>query len=1030
MAVTTAVAPLARLLLTIGFTVVLAVGCSSSSNAPSVVAMADGSDLPDGKGASSDAEAEGRDAGEDADVLLGDAAIDVGDALSAYCSLAVQPIALPSGSVTGILTGGSRNPAVSCAPGMVTPGPDVILSLELDKFTIVDLRVDAPIDTFISVRTGCGADVTEVGCSAHPPRDGAVADAGVSDGGAPTDARMSDDATSGVHTSGLRVGLPAGRYTVIIDTIFLGELTSAPFTFTATAVAPTVNALCAGATMLGAATPTAHGQLDLGEPGTGCNAAPGGTLFYAVQVPSGQSLTADATVTAGDRAWMPQLAALGACEATTCAQGNAIGGADEQLNWLNNDAEPRLIILSVAADGPVTGAEFDIEIGVTDLLTSCARPTPVEDGTTLHHQSLANVPPVTNMTCVANTVSALYYVATLLPEQELDVTGGGNTNVALRTSCDDPCMGKTIPAKEIAKTINLSASPEDILIEVTSPTTTVPFDLSVSQPPPLAGVDVTPTIGLVTTEGGGQATFTVVLTSPPAASVDLTLTSSRPSEGTVSPGTLAFDATNWSTPQTVTITGVDDHVSDGSQEYQIVSGPVVSTDARYDGLDGVDVAVTNLDDEPGLTVADVDELVTSEDGASATFTIRLTTLPADTVSVPLASSDVSHGVVAPATLTFTTADWNVPQTVTVTGVDDGIPEGPQPYAISLGPLASNDDAYNGLTPGSVSVTNRDDDIAPVATEVVQSSDTCGTAGTPNQFPLAVDALGQLYFAVYCNSQLDIVTSADGGRTLSDLTPLPGVTSLSGDFAMAAGPGGTAYVAYGLDAGGLGFARTADAGVTWSQRTLAASQIGSIHMGAARDTVVIVVDSEVVGGENSTSLVVRSLDGGRSFFPATGLSTEVKALGIHSDGQSVWLVDNQGVLWKSGDAGATFVSLGSIVDGPTGCCYVFGSDDVYWISNSEQLGETRLADGVSPDTVTANVGTPLAVAIDDTNVLTIFASTATNLLGTRYGPAMILGTPDVVGPQADMVGAVALSRRAIAIVSLSAAGVQFSVAAWP
>ena len=48
-----------------------------------------------------------------------------------------------------------------------------------------------------------------------------------------------------------------------------------------------------------------------------------------------------------------------------------------------------------------------------------------------------------------------------------------------------------------------------------------------------AGVTVTPIAGLTTTEAGGTATFTVVLTSQPTADVTIGLTSSDTTEGTV-----------------------------------------------------------------------------------------------------------------------------------------------------------------------------------------------------------------------------------------------------------------------------------------------------------------------------------------------------------------------------------------------------------------------------------------------------------------------------------------------------------------
>src|SRR5207237_1028688 len=106
-----------------------------------------------------------------------------------------------------------------------------------------------------------------------------------------------------------------------------------------------------------------------------------------------------------------------------------------------------------------------------------------------------------------------------------------------------------------------------------------------------AGITVTPTSGLATTEGGGTATFTVVLTTIPTADVTLALSSSDTTEGRLSVTTLTFTPANALTPRTVTVTGVDDSILDGDVAYTVVTGPAISTDARYNGLNPADVSV-------------------------------------------------------------------------------------------------------------------------------------------------------------------------------------------------------------------------------------------------------------------------------------------------------------------------------------------------------------------------------------------------------------------------------------------------------
>lgn len=99
------------------------------------------------------------------------------------------------------------------------------------------------------------------------------------------------------------------------------------------------------------------------------------------------------------------------------------------------------------------------------------------------------------------------------------------------------------------------------------------------------------------TEAGGTATFTVVLTSQPTASVSIPVSSSDTTEGTIAVSTVTFTSDNWDTAQTVTVTGVDDTADDGDVTFSIVTGAVTSSDGKYDGLSVSDVTVATIDDD-------------------------------------------------------------------------------------------------------------------------------------------------------------------------------------------------------------------------------------------------------------------------------------------------------------------------------------------------------------------------------------------------------------------------------------------------
>src|SRR5207249_2932580 len=150
--------------------------------------------------------------------------------------------------------------------------------------------------------------------------------------------------------------------------------------------------------------------------------------------------------------------------------------------------------------------------------------------------------------------------------------------------------------------------------------------------------------GLATSEAGAQASFTVVLESQLTSDVVIPVASSNAAEGTVSAASLTFTAADWNVPQTVTVTGVDDHVQDGAIAYDVVLGAASSSDPAYNGVNPPDVAVTNADnDAAAITVTPTAGLATTEAGGAASFTVVLNSQPTADVVIPVASSDASEG---------------------------------------------------------------------------------------------------------------------------------------------------------------------------------------------------------------------------------------------------------------------------------------------------------------------------------------------------------------------------------------------------
>lgn len=288
------------------------------------------------------------------------------------------------------------------------------------------------------------------------------------------------------------------------------------------------------------------------------------------------------------------------------------------------------------------------------------------------------------------------------------------------------------------------------------------------------GFLVVPTAGLTTSESGTQSTFTVALATAPTASVFLTLDSDNASEGTVSPRTLAFTTTNWASPQTVTVQGVDDAVTDGNQLYHVVTAPAVSADTYYDNQDASDVVVTNLDDEtPGFIATAVLPATVSEGGSTAAFQLRLQAEPTSPVSIAIESSDTTEGTVSPSMLTFTPINWNAPQTIAVLGVDDSVLDGDQPFLIRLLPAASDDSRYDGLDPEDVSIVNVDDESPGVTLSRTSGLVTSEAGGTAT-FSVSLNTMPASDVTI-------AIASSDASEAMVSPTVL---TFTSGNFAAA------------------------------------------------------------------------------------------------------------------------------------------------------------------------------------------------------------------------------------------------------
>ena len=210
--------------------------------------------------------------------------------------------------------------------------------------------------------------------------------------------------------------------------------------------------------------------------------------------------------------------------------------------------------------------------------------------------------------------------------------------------------------------------------------------------------------GVTTTD-----TFTSASTSYSATAtlgtLDLGIDLSRPR------GTASVVLTQGGSPSVVTVGAIDPvtgeaalsdfNIAAGSNVFSIiVTSPDASASTTYTlSVTGTAPVVAEAGIEPSANA------ITVAEGSTTTFTVQLSATPTASVTVTPSAGDASEVRFSPATLSFTTGDWDTPQTVTVAGVFDTITDGTQTSTLTL-TAASTDGDYSGIT-STVGVTTTD-----------------------------------------------------------------------------------------------------------------------------------------------------------------------------------------------------------------------------------------------------------------------------------------------------------------------------------
>jgi alpha-tubulin suppressor-like RCC1 family protein len=253
---------------------------------------------------------------------------------------------------------------------------------------------------------------------------------------------------------------------------------------------------------------------------------------------------------------------------------------------------------------------------------------------------------------------------------------------------------------------------------------------------------------------GGSASFQVRLSAQPDTNVTV-LTDKMPGGDpsiSVPASSLIFTPSNWNAYQSVTLSALDDPDAASGQ---------ATIRCSASGLANVDVTATEQENDT-LAIATDKDSVTIPEGASASFQVKLAAQPLADVVVELSKTaggdpDIAISSPSPATLTFTSSNWSIYQTVTLSAAEDADPASGQ---------ATVQCTASGITTKEVAVFEQDNDIQSIVTDT--TSVTVPEGGTATfQVKLDMQPSGNVTVNVFKpTGDPDITVSSPASGTLT------------------------------------------------------------------------------------------------------------------------------------------------------------------------------------------------------------------------------------------------------------------------
>lgn len=207
-------------------------------------------------------------------------------------------------------------------------------------------------------------------------------------------------------------------------------------------------------------------------------------------------------------------------------------------------------------------------------------------------------------------------------------------------------------------------------------------------------------------EGAPAITVPIKLNRAPTSDVTVNIVSLS-GEVTAEPSEMTFTTDTFSTTQLLSLSAADDNEPGGDREVTIEFS-LVSDDVSFAGrpVNPLVITVVEDDEAPSFDVTSDNGFELTEDGVLE-LEVALSIQPDGDVLVPVEITDESEAEIDINQLMFGELNWNLPQTITLTGIDDGEADGDQTFNMVFGPVNSTGEIYNGAPNFSVSIVSVD-----------------------------------------------------------------------------------------------------------------------------------------------------------------------------------------------------------------------------------------------------------------------------------------------------------------------------------